>query len=215
MKKKILLLAIAGLALLGIQTSSADICSMDGWYVSASGSISWHNSTFLNHFANIKHKTGYGGNAALGYLIDSCWRMELEGVFRFYNNDHIHHTDQSSRRLNHGHLWQIAGFLNLLYDIAVADCLDLYLGGGAGVAEAHLKLRDRSSPETSKSDGPKFAYQFLTGFALNITSCWDLTLGYRYLAMAKPSFNVKHHHSAKVRKIPYSNNVDLGLRFKF
>lgn len=215
MKKKFLAFTLMGLGLLGIQPTFADICALDCWYISASGSISWHNNTVLNHFAHIKHKTGYGGNAAIGFFIDACWRLELEGVFRYYNNDHIHRLDQPSRRINHGHLWEAFVFLNLLYDIPVANCLDFYFGAGAGAAKAHLKLKDRSSPETSKTDGAKFAYQFLTGVVYNISTSWDLILGYRYLAMTKPSFNVKRNQVAKVKKIPYSNNIDLGLRYKF
>lgn len=216
MKKKILALATVGLALLSVQTSLADVCSMDGWYAAASGSVSWHNNTNLNHFTNIRYKTGYGGNASFGYIIDSCWRLEIEGVFRYYNNSHVHNKVESSRLTNNGHLREIFGFLNLVYDIPIADCLDLYLGGGAGLCKARLRLRDRTSPEITKNDGIKFAYQFLGGFAYDINDCWALTLGYRYLAMAKPSFDIRGNgHNSKVRKIPFSNNVDLGLRFKF
>lgn len=216
MKKKILALAAAGLALFGIQTISADICAVNGWYVAASGSVSWHNKTILSNFADVRHKTGYGGNASIGFLFDSVWRLELEGVFRFYDNNSVHNRITTFTKNNHGHLREIAGIVNLIYDIPISNCLDLYMGAGAGLGQSHLRQVDQSSPPFGESDNLKFAYQFLGGLALDLNYCWALTLGYRYFSMARPNFNKRvEGHSVRALKKPYSNNVDLGLRYRF
>lgn len=216
MKKKILALAAVGLALFGVQTLSADICAVQGWYMGASGSVGWHNNTRLSNFATVRHKTGYGGNVSIGFLFDSVWRLELEGVFRFFDNESVHNSVTTFTKINNGHLRQIAGLVNLVYDIPICNCLDLYLGAGIGLGQTHLKQIDRTSPIFSETDSLKFAYQFLSGFALDINSCWALTLGYRYFSMVKPNFNrrIDGHH-VRVTKTPYSNNVDLGVRYKF
>jgi len=217
MKKKFLALAATKLLILvSAQTLSADICAVQGWYAAASGSVSWHNHTRLSNFATIRHKTGYGGNVSLGFLFDSVWRLELEGVFRFFDNDHVHNAVTTFTKINNGHLREIAGLINLLYDIPVCDCLDLYLGAGAGLGQSHLRQIDRTSPPFSETDDLKFAWQFLAGFALDLNDCWALTLGYRYFSTTKPRYNRRvDGHNVRVLKTPYSNNVDLGLRYKF
>lgn len=217
MKKKLLTLATTGLLILvSMEALTADICAVQGWYVGASGSVSWHNNTRLTNFSNINHKTGYGGNVSIGFLFDSVWRLELEGVFRFFDNNHVHNALTTHTKINNGHIREIAGLINLVYDIPVCDCLDLYLGGGAGVGQTHLRQIDRTSPPFSDTDSIKFAYQFLGGFALDLNPCWALTIGYRYFSMLRPRFNRRvDGNNVRAVKKPYSNNVDLGLRYKF
>ncbi|PWU06288.1 MAG: hypothetical protein C5B43_02015 [Verrucomicrobia bacterium] len=215
MRKKFLSLAALGFAFL-TQTLSADVCSICGWYAGASGSVAWHRNTRLSNFRTVEYKTGYGGNISVGFLFDSVWRLELEGVFRFYDNDCVHSELHKFSKTNNGHLREFAGLINLLYDIPICDCLDIYVGGGLGVGQTHLKQIDRHSPPFSETDNARFAFQFLSGFALDINDCWALTLGYRYFSMLKPKFCRRIDDSeVRVVKRPYSNNVDLGLRYKF
>lgn len=217
MRKKILALVTAGIALLGIQIVSADICAVQGWYVGASGAIAWHNNTRLSNFATIRHKAGYGGNVSIGFLFDSVWRLELEGVFRFFDNESVHNAVTSHTKINHGHIREIAGLVNLVYDIPICNCLDLYVGAGIGAGQLHLKQIDRSSPPFSETDSLKFAYDFLAGFALDINYCWALTVGWRYFAIVKPNFSKRTADGNHIRftKTPYSNGAELGLRYKF
>lgn len=221
MKNKLWALAAAGLIFLGQQTvlfgnyyngSCSEAC-MNGWYAGASGSVSWHNDIHGGNFSKIETKTGYGGNLAIGYLVE-MWRLELEGSLRFYKNKNFALVNGPSIN-DSGHLRDLALCLNLKYDIPFSSCFGAYLGAGAGIGQVRLELDNNILGDVT-SESTKFVYQFMGGFVYDINSCWAITLGYCYFAMAKPCLitttNQKH---LKLRKIPFSNNVDLGLRFKF
>jgi hypothetical protein len=56
----------------------------------------------------------------------------------------------------------------------------------------------------------------MSGFVFDIDPCWALTLNYSWINLLKPEAPTKHTAAKKtLRKAPFSNNVDLGLRFKF
>lgn len=215
MKKLLLTLALSYLTLISAKTAYADY-GMDGWYLSGSGAFSWHNDITTGDVPGelLDLKLGYGANAAIGYLIEE-WRLEFEGVYRFYKNDTL--SVSSVTTDDRGKLQNIAVLLNLLYELPLSDVISIYGGAGIGISYIRLKL---NSPELSiqiADHDTVLAWQILSGVAFNITDCLAVTVGYRLFENSKPTLKTKSitSSSQKFNNVPYSNNLDLGMRFRF
>lgn len=219
MKKKLISIAAGIAALLSVQSASAyfDASALEGWYIGTSGSGSWHGDTELgNDNACVSHDFGYGFNFALGYeLCDWNMRVEAEYVWRHWSNDRFKNAS-SEFTSDSGHLREYAFMGNLLYDMELSDPFGMYIGAGLGLGNSRLELNNSDGAIRDTADDWVFAWQLMAGMVWDLNECWDLTLGYRFLALGKPSLPTSVNGvCADVDNMPYSNNIDLGLRFKF
>lgn len=212
MKKKFLAIALAGLTLIALQSASANCCCMESWYTELAAGGSWHRDSSLGNGANLEVNTGYEINFSIGYKVE-CWRLALQAHWERYNNND--YTLDGTTVNDDGHLSTLALMLNLFYDIPVSDCLVWYLGAGAGVGVHRLALNNTIAGSPAKED-TQFAWQLMTGFVYDLNPCWAVTLNYSWLSLLKPNGPTTNlAGSQDLRQAPYSNNVDLGLRFKF
>lgn len=228
MKTKFLTLITCVVGFFGLQSASAhmNMSAMDGWYLGASGSGSWHRDTNLGKDkACVSHDFGFGFNAAIGYILCD-WSMRVEGEFlwhRWGNDKFKPETGDTVK--DSGHIRRYAFMGNLIYDMELNDPVSLYVGGGVGYGNTRLELDHKigaNAYRSTKNDWT-FAWQIKAGLIYSINECWDLTAGYRFFAMSKPELPVSSAvttadatiKKAKVDDMPYSNHIDLGLRFKF
>jgi len=209
MKNKIIGLLLA-FTLIGAAFSYAenrDCCDKPNWYVSATGSFGWHNDIkekdVFGHEFKFSFKNNYGGSLAVGYIVDQ-WRLEIEGSYRTNKFDKVTLSGQTAA-LSNLSLDDRTLMVNLFYDIPVYDCITLYVGGGLGIDWVNFKYKYQGTTYTISSD-TCFAYQLMAGVAYGLTEQVDLTLGYRLFGRT---------YADSVQNAPISNNIELGLRFKF
>lgn len=239
MKKQLLKLFLA--SSLFISTYSAfghDLC-MDGWYGALSGGLSYHRDSKISNFtiedetATFDHKTGFGMNMAIGYMVDT-WRIELEASYRRSKNENICAEDvfSQSPHDDRGYIQNFALMVNAFYDFYLSDCFSIFIGGGIGASDTRFSYSfidtatdcGESSadcvPLVCGSDNEwNFAWQLMAGFAYHINDCWALTVGYRFFSTAKPTMCLARISAEeccnKFCDMPYSNNVDFGVRVRF
>lgn len=212
MRKKFLAMAAAGLTFFGLQSASATSCCMENWYTELAAGASWHRDSSLGDGANLKENTGYEINFSIGLKCE-CWRMALQAHYERYNNDEYQFGGRSIN--DSGHLQTFALFFNLFYDMQICDCLAWYLGAGLGAGMHRLEI-DNTQVGSASKESTKFAWQLMTGFVYDINPCWAVTLNYSWINLLKPEAPTGNRTAArKLRKAPFSNNVDLGLRLKF
>lgn len=226
MKKLILSIIFAGYALINAQAASCNQqscnqrdswsvqapCKENNWYIQANGSLGWHNDSKFSYNKDRlseRQKPGFGGSVAVGRIIEN-WRLELEASYRENSSKSKLTTSNTSLMLN--------GYC----DMPVMEDLSFYIGAGAGISSVNGKVH-RVEFENTSAEFPKdknnldtvFAWQLMSGFSYALSDEWDLILGYRLFATAKPTLAKFHNEKLKMTKMPLSNNVELGLRFKF
>ena len=237
MKNKTLSIIFAGIALISVSTAVAH--ESYEWYVSGAGSVGLMSDSNFEHSAGAARnawKSGQnpalGGSIAIGHIIDS-WRVELEVSHRHTSSKKTSFSEVTKHtKVNYKGNTSFMG--NVYYDIPVCEDISVYVGAGAGMSLVHASVNTPNDnidnfintlaniiyPEgyyINKSGvrDEVFAYQFMTGITYALCDNWNLTLGYRFFATTKPTFYDGYGHKIKATKTPYSNNVELGLRFKF
>lgn len=232
MKKLILSIIFAGSALIGAQ---AAYNQDNDWYVQANGAYGWHNDSkysFINDKGEKakgkeKQKSGFGGSLAVGHIFD-CWRLELEGSHRTSSSKNKYYTSNTSLMVN--------GY----YDIPVTEDFSFYLGAGLGISSVNgKKLSKDTTPagqtisqtiqsmtiagkvtQLAQSGSSRHldtvgAGQLMAGVSYAIDENWDLVAGYRLFVTTRPTLAKIDGQKIKLSKMPISNNVEIGLRFKF
>lgn len=189
------------------------------WYLGASGSLGWHNQTEINipitnsnsSLAFVANpKTNWGINLAWGRYF-SPWRLEVELSYK--NNptdsfDQINDTRLQSSDFSLKYR-TFSLMLNTYYDLCIAERTTYYLGVGIGISHSRLRIQiDSPIYGRNSNDLCKylFAAQGLTGITYALTNSIDMTLGYRLFVTSKPQ---------NVENLPVSNNIDLGICYKF
>lgn len=235
MKNKILSILFAGIALIGV--SSAFAYEEDNWYVSGAGSFGFYNDSKVitgqgKNSTSYKsdQKNGFGGSIAVGRSFD-CWRVELEAAHRQTSTKKL--TDKQLEKLGFdpkagesfraNYKGQTSLMVNAYRDIPVSEEVSLYVGAGAGIALAHTST---DAQEISATTGKleKFhknktsvvpAGQVMAGLTYHVNDRVDLYGGYRLIVTGKPKFHNLNGERIKMKSTPFSNNIELGLRFKF
>lgn len=238
MKKKVLALAAACAAFVGVQSASAHL-DWDGFYVGASGSVDWIRDTKFvqpspGGFAfDLDHKTG--GNAALSVGYQWCeWRAELEGGFRHNSIDVSHSSatgfpDETHSIGKHTRIWSIMA--NGYYDIPFENCFSMYVGLGVGVGFHQLKVDQHSNAISGPAPffqaaidrtSTLFAWQVMSGLNYEVNDMWTVFLGYKFFATMKPkSFTVTNtglapstQQTTTYKDFPYAHGIEAGVRFR-
>lgn len=213
MKKLILAIIFAVYALTNAQAAYCPQCPQEhDWYAQATGSFGWHNDSkfkFNKSTLQERQKTGFGGSIAIGRIIDA-WRLELEASYR---------ENSSKSKLTTSNTSLMA---NVYYDIPAMECLSFYIGAGAGISSVNGKVNDvefkQGSTQFKKRSGHLdnvFAWQIMAGATYALSEDWDLVAGYRLFGTAKPTLAKLGNDRLKMTSRPISNNVEIGLRFKF
>ena len=169
--------------------------------------------------------TGWAGLVTFGYGFDNNWRIELEGGYRSndftagINGPHTMGTAEAapfegdvmmfSGQAPTGSLDEWTAMVNFIYDIPLAEKIDLSLGVGVGVDFSNLEVAGLEDSDTN------FAYQAIVGVNYEISKRLDLTLTYRYLNVDAPSYSAevfKDVYTANLEDIE-KHTVTVGLRY--
>lgn len=218
MNSKIALLGtVAALSMIAAGQSQAH---HQGWYVGLEGGANWVDDTDFGYTrvnppaltvtpaGSADFDTGWAAFATVGYAFEKNWRIELEGGYR--SNDADIALPAGALYPTEAELTEISAMINLIYDVPLAERLDLNVGIGAGADYA--KLNDNRIVNDADTN---FAYQFIAGVTYKLTSRLDLSLTYRFLNVDSPSFS----DAAGTRVDTYvfddveKHSVSVGLRY--
>ena len=234
MNKKLLsCVAAAGICL--ATTASA---RTDSWYVSAHGSLASASDLKADEAGfegtKLKYKTGFGGGLAIGHSFDA-FRFEFELAYRGFKNKSLVLDGTNPKLvtgaallgtplpleikdLTTGTLHVLSFMFNGFYDFTLTDDIDLYVGGGLGMAVVHPALKANLhalfKPEI-KAAAAVFAYQLMLGPVWKIDEHWSLSAGYRFMSYTKPKFTVIDSGAKLNFKSNYIHSLDFALRYSF
>lgn len=203
--KKLTLLA-AALAL----CASTAVAQLDtsSWYISTTGNLNWQNKTTIGNsvpmfsgYTLTDYNTGFGGAVALGTQLDENWRVELEGSYR-RNNIKYNNKIFGDKML--GYRANTSVMANAFYDHPLSEKVKLYVGGGIGYSHAYYQLLGGSITDNV------FAFQVMPGLSFAVCDNVEFTVGHRFFATTKTKIE-----DTLGSKMPYSNSVEAGFRFKF
>lgn len=221
--KKSLIIKIA-LGALALALGTASIAKADeGVYVSGGLGMNWASKNSAKGLAageklDAKWNTGPSFHLAGGYQMDE-WRSELELGFYHNNLNTLSHENGDVKPLaGEQRTWTLMG--NLFYDMPVLDDLDVYVGGGLGMASVKFRA-DRyintAHDEWLAGRDTVFAYQLMTGVSYKITEKTALTLGYRMFTHTNTKHKARDSQGLKTHKVKasYNHSIEAGIRYLF
>lgn len=236
MKNKLRMVLLAGLSIVTVYSAFAE---SNNWYVSAADTTGWKNdSKFTTTIANpdskttqkVEHDTTFGTSLAVGRIMNE-WRVELESSYRqnkLEDDRFITKKDNKKHDIRSGNL---SFMINAYYDIPVTEIVSFYLGAGAGASlvygqEYNAVIANKKITQESwkyKYLDTAFAWQGMAGITFALTERVDLYSGYRVFATTKPINNKSKINTDgaivtteyRSKNIPVTNNVEVGIRFKF
>jgi outer membrane protein OmpA-like peptidoglycan-associated protein len=184
-------------------------------------------------------KDAYAALATAGYAFEGNWRLEAEVGYRRNALDKVDVSIGPNAALGlypleDGHLREVTGFVNAIYDIRLGNRLLLDLGAGVGVDNVALKIPDPDGAGLMRAvdvDNSVLAGQLLAGLTYRLSPHWDLDLNYRYLWAADvtltgqvcgSSFAIAFVVVPPVTCVPQDDSlamtkhtVTIGLRYGF
>lgn len=207
-----------------------DFTVNSGAYANGIGEVKLASLPVINS-GSLDFDTGWAGFATVGYGFDNGWRVEFEGGYRSndfkasagyshptmaelaapHTADVLMYNGTGPRRIAtaDGSLDEWTAMVNFIYDIPVAEKIDLSVGVGVGVDFSNIEAAGFEDSDTN------FAYQAIVGLSYQVTKRLDLTLTYRYLNVDGPSY------SETLNRVAYTAGLDdiekqsvtVGLRY--
>ena len=163
-----------------------------GWYASVIGGYTFPDDAEVEGF-DVPLDEGFSIAGAVGTNV-GVFRVEGEGAYR------VNDVDVAG---TNGDISAISIMGNALYDHALTDALDLYVGGGLGVAFVEADDGDDSDDDTV------LAYQFLVGLAFYTSDNFAITGGYRLWTTSDLDL------SGVDVDMPLYHTAEVGVRFEF
>lgn len=182
-------------------------------YISPKIGFNYHNDvTFKDDTGSTKtlFQPGVTTSLSMGFHVWKCFRTEVEGIFSYNRVKREEDSGFSPSNIPaSGHVRDILVMFNAFYDYQLTERWSLYLGAGAGI-DFYERVATNNIAGTAQSTHNGFAFQFMPGFAFNMTDRLDLILGYRII------FTEKQYSSSGLKSTdrPYISLGEIGLRFK-
>jgi len=224
MSKKTALIALLCASAAPMAAAKAE--GLDGWYASASATLSVLNDTggtianapMPGSTVRLENPiaAGYGGQLALGHSFGS---FRVEGEFGFSHNTQDHYiaivpptgtipADVKDDALR--------GMVNGYYDFSYGSVMP-YVGAGVGIARIDINFFAPRAPfpmeaprQLIKDGDTRFAYQLMGGVAVPLSEDVALTLQYRWFdAGAVEAHDVR---GERITRDHAGHNVDFGIR---
>lgn len=212
--------AVASVGIGVCQSAAADISERYGLYFAAtlgtgnsSGSGEIHDTSIDDtDVPDIRFTMddGVGGTVAMG-MYRGLFRAEIEGGFRDHALEEFS-TDAPAWSVDADVSGMATAMVNVYLDIPVAERLDIYVGGGLGLAgfwtEASYSGPGVSEDFDAYLSAP--AAQLLAGLSFRISDYTHLTVGYRFFSPLNAELN--WHDVETSWKLPNFDAVEIGLR---
>ena len=163
-----------------------------GWYASVMGGYTFPDDAEVEGF-DVPLDEGFSIVGAVGTNV-GAFRVEGEAGYR------VNDVDVTGAS---GDISAISVMGNALYDHPLTDALDLYVGGGVGVAFVDVEDGDESDDDTV------LAYQFLVGLAFYTSDNFAITGGYRLWTTSDLDL------SGVDVDVPLFHTAEIGVRFEF
>lgn len=196
-----------------------------------------HKDLAESYSTTIDYKNNFGGAIAIGRIVDQ-FRFELEASYRKNNSKVVYFNKENKVEAVPTDV--ITGnaslMLNAYYDMPVSECVSFYIGAGAGVSSVRGDFKKKFNLRATKDHtfikeldkkghiDAVFAWQVMAGLTYHIDENWELFGGYRFFATNRPHFAKVTHRLGSTeykdikltqKNIPFSNNVEFGMRLKF
>ncbi len=159
----------------------------------------------------------YYGGLAVGRDF-GVLRVEIEGAYRPLKYARVQIFDDPLEDSD-GEIDVISLMGNLYLDVPVTSFLDVYVGGGIGLAYMESRVDNEfefdnpfvGDTDVLISDGNDvvWAFQAMAGVAVHLGESVTLSGGVRYFTTADPQFDRSEYNG------PDIPSVELGLRFNF
>ena len=233
MRKSTLLI---GTALAGVMAAGATAnAASEGWYVSGGVGANWVDddsfatttffsgsfSSFTTTLAgSVDYDTGWALMAAIGYRFAGNWRLEGEFSGRWDDLSSSFSGAFYSASIT-GDVQTTALLANIVYDLNIADQLNLSLGGGVGYGWVDYEANfagtftttffpttfTYTTSGTFSDDNSGFAYQLIAGLDFEVSDTTELFVEYRY-------FGINDDDSSTLRGLDdyTANTVLVGVR---
>ncbi|HCY57196.1 MAG TPA: cell envelope biogenesis protein OmpA, partial [Oceanicaulis sp.] len=195
MKKRLLTAAAVG-AFLALPSVAA---AQEGWYVrgalgyGAPGDADVTSPAFTaNPSREISGKSNLREALAIGYQLDSNWRVEGELAHRFNQTGAMGNFEESTSSV---HAWSLMA--SAIYDFAGSDWYRPYVGAGIGYVSSHFSGTGASTgtataasvPVTIRGDDGALGYHLLAGIGWVLSENLMLDTEYRYFGYGSTSYN--------------------------
>lgn len=198
--------AIGLLLLAGVGTANAE--ARHGWYVSLEGGASSVSDTEVSGTPNsYDFEWGWVGLGAVGHRFEDSWRVEIEGGIRRNNIGALNGVNSEV-----GHLKEVTGFVNVLYDAIGSSRWGFAAGGGLGFDNA--RFTDHAGAESTDT---VFAAQGIAGLTYQIGDHFEMAFSYRYLwTLDEPVLDTTVGIIVSSGEMDLSKHAfTLGLRYGF
>lgn len=218
--------ALAGATMFSTPARAQDA---DGWYLSASGTVSLNHDarqfifsvpTPVGYVDTVQSiQTGYGGQAAVGRKIGAV-RIEAEAGYTHNHSDHYTALIPANGRIagdNYQNAWRLMA--NGYVDFGHGP-VQPFVGAGAGYSR--VRIHSFTSPATFPNNPPSlllndkighFTFQVMGGAAVRLSSSLSLTAQYRYLSAGTLYGDDLSGH--RISRRYADSNIDVGLRLRF
>ena len=191
------------------------VASAENFYVAVRGGPGWTPDTTSGIAGGEdiqKFNLGFTGSGAIGYM--TPFGLRFDGEFGF-----LYSPLKSDGGVNvSGSLKSYTAFANVYYDLKLSMLgpFKPYVGVGIGAARVNADRQVFADSLGVKFDADEwrnaFAYQGRVGIGYELSTLFDLSLGYRYV----------HINGGEVRDIPKVNtsgmdnhSVEFGVAIKF
>ncbi len=174
---------------------------------------------------------GYGAGGAIGYRVHPMFRVETEFTYRenqadsWFTDVFSQVTDSNTgeflfRTLTSssvedavGAIRTYSGMVNGAYDFSIprVRCLNLYLGGGIGLAYVDGNIQ--TATNNYQISSTSFAYQIFGGCNVPMTRRTELFVEYRYLGADNFSLNDVTNNIRLGQAQIDTHSAFLGVRF--
>ena len=145
--------------------------------------------------ARINTGEGWEGDVVIGYDF-GAFRLEAEGAYKNQDHDTLFIDGPNTAGLPVGLRTgpdstqkTYSAMVNALIDIGNDDGLQLYAGGGAGLARVDMELSVPGVGTLIDDKDTAFAYQGIAGLRFPVTDNIDLGVKYRYFRVDNLNVN--------------------------
>lgn len=222
------LLASCGAAALALAATGAKADNGDYWppsmYVAVAGGVEFlpttdHSFPDIAVLQQYDFKTGYAIQGTVGAYLPHNFRGELELTYRDSKTEDTVQGNTNTPPIpgGGGGISSTTVMANILYAVPVTERIDIFAGGGIGVAFVDFNVI--SAPTNfvlGRGNDTRFAYQLIVGASVDVTERAAVFAKYSYLGTAGDSMTTFNSGVGTfARSWTYdSHTIFGGVKFK-